>query len=179
MSTATRARVRRGANNVPAPVPIHDAPHSDRTVDLALAVRIAAMDRLQLEALCAKWGVHIPARASKARLAELLFTRASEPRPPATVIAQSHPPAHLDACTATSMRNAQDAVRIVALRLADVPAHARPEGELLTMLHVSKACLVCQEWKQAFSDPRLRSSLDCTELTGQRFLYELRRFQCI
>ena len=186
MSECTRAtRARRGAaahSDVPAPVTFSNAPRSDRTVDLALAVRVAAMDRRQLEAVCAEWGVLIPARASKARLAELLFTRASEPRPPAAAVAHSPLPAQLDpaasrvsdggraqgqvkvvgdgqsasggggAGMATSMRSAQQdaaslrdaAVCIVALRLGDVPAHARPEGELLTMLHASKACLVCQ-----------------------------------
>ena len=218
MSECTRAtRARRGAaahSDVPTPTTVTYFPRSDRTVDLALAVRVAAMDRRQLEAVCAEWGVLIPARASKARLAELLFTRASEPRPPAAAVAHSPLPAQLDpaasrvsdggraqgqgkvvgdgqsasggggAGMATSMRSAQDAaslrdaaVCIVALRLADVPAHARPEGELLTMLHASKACLVCQGWKRAFSDPRLRSSLDCTQLTRQGFLYELRRPQ--
>ena len=90
-----------------------------------------------------------PSGASKARLAELLFTRASEPRPPTTIVAYSHPPAHLrrgGECTATSMRKALDAADLRGSCTDRRVADARPEGELLTMLHVSKACLVCQGW---------------------------------
>jgi len=76
MSECTRAtRARRGAT-AHSDVPARQLfPRSDRTVDLALAVRVAAMDRRQLEAVGAEWGVLIPARASKARLASAAQAR--------------------------------------------------------------------------------------------------------
>ena len=72
-----------------------------------------------------------------------------------------------------------EALRVVALRAADVPEHARSGGELLTTLQVSKACLVCHGWQRIFCDPRLHASLDCEELTRQGFLRELRRRGCV
>ena len=168
-------------------------------VDLACAVRLASMDKGELEATLQQSGVQMPTKtkSGKVQLITLLLTHASEPRGAPTSSAKSgasnarrsptHSP-HDNLLEPQDFESGVDnekaaarrpnttklpiaALDIFALRLGE---NAEQE-ELLSTMCVSKACLVSKEWFKTFGHVRLHTKLDSSELTRQAFVRELQR----
>jgi len=143
-------------------------------VDLSLALRVATMDKYDLEALCQTRGVQLPAaiaRVSKSQLITRLLSQASwDP-------AQSHDNVLLPAfgsghCQKERLHSAlHSSLEIIVQHLC----HYSHYSDLLSTMCLSRACLVSRAWQKMFSLPGLHTILDCNKLTRPAFLRELTR----
>ena len=142
----------------------------ESVMDLTFACQVALQKKKELQGMCVARGLTTSARLGKAELSTKLLTLASEPRSSSpqsaeSLIPQKESHQQLDVGGVVSGENSSgkqidDVTEILTMHMAS------SMGDwMLTILHLSKACLVCHAWNKTLACRVLPSWLSRTDKT--------------